>query len=772
MDFYVSYEKTLPGSLDDGRMAFLVKPYRAGRELDGLMDGKKLVACIGSIQAYPVGTPLLISGDVSCHQGLAEQKVIVVRQCIEKPCDAMHMSSFLETKYFPGIGPAKAAALASFSQSPDLFSVSLRDGAAGLFAEAGGVGKDEAGMIAKKLGSLVWKGRFVAYASMYGIPCRCASLFYDYYRMDSFRICRDNPYLFRFYDVPFRICDRIALASGLPPDGDARVAALLYEAFRNARGRGDSYYPFAGLVTAVNRISGKSRRNAKLISAFQVGAVLAGDPGHYMVSRDPACAGHAARIGGPCYNVYPADIYRREAEAASHVMRLERSAIQLPFAQGMETEFVYDGVSLSAGQAKAFTLLERSGVAVLTGGPGTGKTTIEKGLLQAFRAIKPDAVTALCAPTAAAAKRMREVTGEDATTIHRLLGIRPDGHGGYLGKNENDRLGQDFVIADEFSMVDDEIFCMLAGAMKNGSLLLVVGDEHQLPSVGVGYVLHDLVRHHGIRCVRLDGVFRQEGAGMIVRNSTAIRNRALPAVREDGAFRLMAFPDGGSMLAMAIKLMKKCYDPSDRGAARIFTTARKKKYSLGAEALNVVMQGIFNPAGSTPAIMYGGTVFAKGDPVIFLRNNYPGGYCNGDEGVVDAVVEEENGRRYMVIKTDDGDIVVSGEGMADVALAYALTVHKAQGGECRTAIVLLPAEPVSLLQNSLVYVAVTRAREKVYVLYQEDAVWDNSIGRYRRRDTFRTAVMSVRGRERRSGLAYRLVETDGYIRTSASEKNG
>ena len=366
-------------------------------------------------------------------------------------------------------------------------------------------------------------------------------------------------------------------------------------------------------------------------------------------------------------------------------------------------------------------MFDSSGVKILTGGPGTGKSTVIDGLLQYYRQMFPGNSVALCAPTGAAAKKLREVTKGDARTIHKLLDVKPFGKDDMQYKDEYDQLPYDLIIVDESSMIDIELFMMLSSGVKSGALVLFVGDEDQLSSVGPGNVLHDMIDSGYIPSCQLRKVYRQKGDSSIVENSIRMREGNINLVQDD-SFEIIRVSNQIELEEKAIEIIQRESKGHRKQDMKVYSPVRNPKYIVSTYFMNKRLHDLFGLKGEKQ-VVYDGTTFTVGDPIIMVNNNYALGYLNGDEGIVSDIVEEENGMMVMMLTMSDGTFhEISGKYMSDVELAYAITVHKSQGAECDTAIVLLPATPRNMLERSLIYVGATRAKRKNIIITENDAL--------------------------------------------------
>ena len=415
------------------------------------------------------------------------------------------------------------------------------------------------------------------------------------------------------------------------------------------------------------------------------------------------------------------------------------------------------GVSYARGQKQAIVSALSGGVMLLTGGPGTGKTTVVHALLHIFRSM--DMSVALCAPTGRAAKRLSESTSNEAKTIHRLLEMEFEegsGHGRFR-RNEQDLLEESVIIVDEASMVDNALMCSLCKAIKPGARLILIGDADQLPSVGAGRVLNDLIDSGRFATVRLTEIFRQAGESLIITNAHSINEGGYPdlTVKNNDFFFLPRRYDreiADTVVELCATRLPRAYGKATDGGIQIITPSRKGE--AGTENLNRRLQNELNPpAKGKKELRYRDTVFRVGDRVMQTKNNYDiewesgngvdrnagSGVFNGDIGTVVFVdpTEEE-----MVVSFDDKEATYSGDMLDELEHAWAVTVHKSQGSEYPFVIIPMYNAPPLLLIRNLLYTAVTRAQRMVILVGREDVI--------------RTMVDNDRQTLRYTGLCLRL----------------
>ena len=456
-------------------------------------------------------------------------------------------------------------------------------------------------------------------------------------------------------------------------------------------------------------------------------------------------------------NIYLSRVYDAEVTLAQDLSRMKIAKLQSQdrFESLLNRYEQHENMSLGAAQREAVRTSLENQVAVITGGPGTGKTTIIKALLTLFAATSPNFHISLCAPTGKAAKRMSESTGREAKTVHRLLGY----FAGAFVYGPNNPLAADVVICDEASMLDVFLARSLVSALKPGARMIFVGDENQLPSVGAGAVLRDVIKSGQIPVCRLDRIYRQSENSFIAHNAQAILlgdSQSVNLTNRTDDFFWMHVPDprspiherqawiASAVLRAARRLKELGYSQND-----IQVLCPMYKGEVGVDALNRMLQGEFNPEGEVLHVS-GNVEYRAGDRVMQTRNNYDKNVFNGDQGVivglsdVDEDASRQNPRAYEADDPDDDDgnedidagedgrlILVDFEGdlvsyqlneMKDLALSYAITVHKAQGSEARAVIQVVSMSHWMMLQRSILYTGVTRAKERCVLIGEPKAL--------------------------------------------------
>ena len=421
----------------------------------------------------------------------------------------------------------------------------------------------------------------------------------------------------------------------------------------------------------------------------------------------------AEDCGGLTY-IYTVDAYERELRVADDIRNLAaktslKTHVNInEFIDRWQTEREF---TLADKQREAVERSLDSGLTVITGGPGTGKTTVVKAIIAL--AEQEGLNILLCAPTGRAAKRLAETTQRKAKTIHRLLG--PAGYVGahpLFDHNRDNPLEGDLIIVDEVSMLDLELTDCLLEALPGHCRCIFVGDADQLASVGAGAVLHDIIRSETVPVVRLETIFRQQEGGLIVTNAHRINHGGMPVVDKEGEFCFIETNDEDKGAHLVADLYEKEVMSTGGDIFSVQVLSPMYRNACGVDALNQLIQKQVNGADAAKAELKNGNIlFRTGDKVMQKQNDYEKGVFNGDMGAVFAL-----GNDSMHVRYPEQDIRYKGNDLGEISLAYAVTVHKSQGSEYDTVIIVLVNSHSIMLQRNLLYTAVTRAKKKVILV--------------------------------------------------------
>ena len=534
----------------------------------------------------------------------------------------------------------------------------------------------------------------------HGVAGRYASRLLQKYGDDVHYVLTEEPYrmIAEIEGIGFKTADQIALAYGMDRQDPQRLTYVLRTMTQN----GHVCIPDTELV----------RRAAFILQADALGL--------HDILREAIEVGQlcTADFEGTLY-VYTPEAYEEEEYIAG---RIGEMGNMKPLPMKTHVQLFLDRwqdarhFELADKQSEAVEKSLQSGMTVITGGPGTGKTTVVQTIIRL--AEQEGLRILLCAPTGRAAKRLAETTQRKAKTIHRLL--VPDGHVGAMQVfeyNETKMLPADLVIVDEVSMLDMEMMYHLLSALKPQCRCILVGDADQLPSVGAGAVLHDIIASGQVPVVRLDTIFRQKEGGRIVTNAHLINSGRLPVVNEDTEFRFVEIDneaDGAEKISALYN--SELLETGDKFAVQVLSPMYKNP--CGVDNLNQLIQERFNPPAEGKAELKGkNVVFRVGDKVMQKHNDYEKGVFNGDMGEIFAIQKD-----MVYVRYPEQDVKYEGQEVDEITLAYAITVHKSQGSEYHTVIMVLVNSHAIMLQRNLFYTAVTRAKRKVILVGTKRAV--------------------------------------------------
>ena len=689
-------------------------------------DSGELVTVVGCFPYAAAGESMIISGSWMNHSVHGRQFKAEFAQRL-LPTSANAIYQFLAGGSVKGIGPATASLIVNRfgDASLDVMLNSWEE-----LTKIKGISSAKAQQISKSFRRQAGVRMLMEFVCSFGLRPILAMRMYKYYGDEALEALRANPYILcgSMIGGTFAEADAMALELGIEEHSKNRLgAAILFELSHNT-GNGHCFIPREKLAAVTGELIG--------VEPEDVDECL-----EELIEGGQLCY---EEIAG-CRACYLPELYEAERDAAEQFARMSKRR----FNDRVDVQKLLSRLESSQGiryapmQRSTLELALKNQILVITGGPGTGKTTSIRAILAMFEQL--GLKTLLTAPTGRAAKRMTELTGQEASTVHRLLGAKFDEDSDHVvfTKDESDRLDCDAVILDECSMVDICLMDALLKALPPDARLVMVGDADQLPPVGPGNVFSALIRSQVIPTVRLTEIFRQNEGSKIIRNAHMINRGEHPDLAENSGdfFRLKRLQAGTSVETITQLCSQRLPGKMGIPPEDIQVLSPTRKGELGTANLNRALQAVLNPPGKEKKEkLFGDAVFREGDRVMQIKNNYDilwknasgtesgTGIYNGDIGVIDAIDPEAE----TITVNFDGRIASFGfDSLIELEHAWAITVHKAQGSEYRAVILALSPGSQMLLTRSVLYTAVTRAKE-LMIMVGDDQTAYQMIDNYRR----------------------------------------
>ena len=668
-------------------------------------DSGEMVTAVGCLPYIAPGEMISAEGSWVTHAQHGRQfKIEQSNRLLPTSADGIY--EYLAGSTVKGIGPATAALIVDRFKEKSLDILEMHPEK---LAEIKGISLTKAKDLSASFKKQAGVRRLTEFLCAYGIKPLVALKLYRAYGSAALETVHENPYIISASHIgaSFAEADNLALELGIEGDSINRIsAAVLFELQHNS-GNGHCFIPRDKLIAATSQL-------------ISVPADLVSDAIDSLSENGGLVCDKVANLN-VCYltELYEAETYTAERLKSMVGLKTKSSANIERLITKLES--LYD-ISYAPLQKQSIELALNNRILVITGGPGTGKTTILKGILSLYDELELE--TLLAAPTGRAAKRMSELTGREASTIHRLLGAKmaEDGETVVFSKHEGDPLNCDALVLDECSMVDITLMSSLLKALKPGCRLVLVGDADQLPSVGPGNVFSDIIRSQTVPTVLLTEIFRQKGDSRIVRNAHMINRGEHPDFEANtGDFFRLRRLNGGTAVETIVELCARRLPENMKiPSASIQVLSPTRKGETGTVNLNKRLQAALNPPSeSKKEKLFGKAVFRVGDRVIQTKNNYDtiwktkggvsgAGVYNGDIGTIaqiDSITET------LTVDFEDKLATYSFEMLNELEHAWALTVHKSQGSEYRAVVLALSGDVQMLLTRGVLYTAVTRAKE-------------------------------------------------------------
>ena len=698
------------------------------------------VTVVGCLPFAAMGEQLIVNGSWTRHPSHGEQfQVVWADRIIPSGKEAIY--DYLASRAVKGIGPATAAILVeNFGDD----TLEVLEHHPEKLAALRGISTKKAAEISENYRRQMGLRRLMEFLNHHALRPQLAMRLYQFYGDAALDVLKENPYILATDHIgaDFNEADNLAIHLGFEDDSPQRIAAaVIFELVYNS-GNGHCFIPRNKLIAATSQLIGvvEDAVSEGLDVLIETGEVIC-EP----VANVEGC--------------YLQRLHTAETETAERIAAIAGTALHTE----LDVETIIDrierenGITYAPMQRECLRAAARRKVMVITGGPGTGKTTTVRGILALFDVLGLE--TQLAAPTGRAAQRMSELTGRDAMTVHRLLecGFSGDEKELVFRRNSGDPLLCDAIVLDESSMVDITLMHALLDAMHDDCRLVMVGDADQLPAVGPGNVFSDIIRSGVVETVRITEIFRQTAQSRIVENAHLINQGIHPELRNGGDFFFLRRRESDDIVKTVVELCATRL-PKNMGipTEEIQVLTPTRRYTSGTQKLNKRLQAALNPPAQEKAERrFGEKIFRVGDRVMQIRNNYDilwtkeddtagMGIFNGDIGKIAAINNEEE---LLAVDFDGRIAIYNVEMLGELEHAFAMTIHKSQGSEFRAVILCAGRGAPMLMHRGVLYTGVTRARELLIVV-GDDRIVDHMIDNYRQT-------------KRYSGLRARLVELCG-----------
>ncbi len=699
-----------------------------------ITDSDESTVCVGYVPGIVNGENVKIHGVDSFHPTYGEQlRVTSYEKTLPKSELAIEL--YLASGVIKGIGKTMAKRIiAKFGKD----TLEIIDKQPDKLSEIKGISEKKAVSIGKQYKEQAELRNAVLFLGEYGITPNCALRIYSKYKGKTLDVVTKNPYVLAddISGIGFKTADEIAAKMGISPESPFRIKSAVRYILNEASQNGHVYLPKSELIKKVFSIISVSEDIIEnTLMGMHINNVLWID-----------------RSGDGIEKVYLNFFYRSEVYVARKLIELSEEKFgKEDYTKKIIALQAAHNIEFAKEQKKAIEAAMKEGVLVITGGPGTGKTTIINAIIELSMAQGDD--VCLAAPTGRAAKRMEETTGHTAQTIHRMLGIKfldEDRNKQTFEKDEDNPIEADLIIIDESSMIDIALMSSLLKAISLGTRLILVGDANQLPSVGAGNVLRDIIASKQIDVVKLNEIFRQAQESEIIVNAHKINNGQYPDLeKKDKDFFMITRNNVESVSQTVVDLVKRrlpTFVPCKATDIQVLTPMRKSP--IGVSDLNFALQSTLNPPSyNKNEIKHGSVIFREGDKVMQIKNDYElqwktvkngkiidegVGMYNGDEGIINYIDKDEE---FVEVLFDDKVVHYYFNQLDKLELSYAVTVHKSQGSEYDVVVMPIFNGPPMLMSRNLLYTGLTRAKKLAVIVGLKNSVYkmvdnNNEIKRY------------------------------------------
>jgi exodeoxyribonuclease V alpha subunit len=716
-------------------------------------DGSIPITVLCTFLSPPIGEFIQFWGRWDTHKQYGKQ-FRAERYMIQKPATPQAIERYLASGVIKGVGAKMAKILVrAFGEE----TIDILDKSPARLMEVPGIGKKKLEQIIKGWDEQRAVRHIMLYLQGHGISAAYAAKIYRQYGDSAIEQVTENPYQLSYdiWGIGFKISDRIARQIGMKMNANARVEAGVFFALQQGEENGNCYLPFDELVRTTTELLKVDEKNPQVVLEDAPSPDAVSDAIKRMVQRGLLILD---KDGGDT-PIYRKVTYILENTLATQLSDMLADEVKGDWMPADPQQFVdvlckTMDVTLAKEQTRAVLESLHSRVLILTGGPGTGKTTTTRAILQALLDCKR--TVSLASPTGRAAKRLAEVTGQGALTIHRLLEV--DKNTFKFKRGPDNPLESNTLIVDEVSMVDLNLMYSLVRALRPDSQLILVGDADQLPSVGAGNVLADLINSGVIPVVRLTEVFRQAAASNIISNAHRINRGEMPHLSSTKEWQqsdclFINQEDPQEAAKKIVDVVARSLQQLNFKREDIQVLIPMQKGAMGAQNLNEMLQTALNPKTiGVSEFTRGQRTYRNGDRVIQTSNNYEKEVFNGDIGYIRNIDFDE---KEFVIEFPEKDVVYGFDETDDLSLAYALTVHKSQGSEYPAVVLGMHTQHYIMLQRNLLYTALTRAKKMAIIIGNRRAM--------------HLAVSNTRKQERYTRLAARLIAKAGKAEVDNTE---
>lgn len=688
------------------------------------------ISCKGKIQSALICTPLKLTGTLTSDD---YGYTFIADDAMPFSDDTLTTIEYLSSSFFEGIAEATAKKIVDIT-GPDIFSYIHQKDAIDNLLKIKGLTYEKIESLISTISKTKFQKDIFEYISSYGGSFRHAELLFAEYGSKTLDLLLKNPYKTGCaVELPFRICDCIAKENGTKYNDFRRIQALVFTTIQQCYLNGDMYVLLNRLFNGVNYLE----KNLSAFPDFTISesAIVAAAEDMEQIIIEIESIDENPEI-----RFYLKKSFFDEKTVSKNIARIQSfpQKFNIDISKAVTMAEKELNIEYSPKQKECFSFLSTSGLKIITGGPGTGKSTVVNGLIYSFTKNNPDAIVKIMAPTGRAAQRVSEITSLPAGTIHRMLNILPYSKD-QIDTSYNGDFPADLLIVDEASMLDTSLTALLMKSIKNTTLVIFCGDIDQLPSVGAGNVLNELIKSHKIDVVQLDTNYRQKNKSTIIENAIKTNTGKCDYI-SDASFEVIECDNEDEIHKTVIKNFVDNYNTYKPYDVQILSST--KKGNSGTASLNKRSQEIVNSTRDITASS--NSRFKINDKVMTVRNNYDVGYFNGDIGIIKSIDDV-----YIKVQFIKDEINIPKSNIQDIELAYACTVHKSQGSEYDTVIISLPETPSNMLKRNLLYTAITRAKKKVVVVTQKGCL--------------SKSVSTVKDIKRKSSLSEKIIQATGEI---------